>query len=529
MAYERFHEAMELYQALTSSDRATEMDRLQERAVEEVRQVALAGDDFTLEAARAGELIRIATLARENQDRDEWVIQELVAPAIELFDALFDYCPRYQKGNRTPYEEQPPHEFIGFTPISVGPPYPPPSSDMLEQLKQLWLPDTDYRPDEDEHFEKLAVAIHIKGSILLTTWLFGYADDIQPTLRQLGSLLGRWNRVIGLDNSGPNDNIHQIYSLSKWISAELASLDDNYAKALAEIAGSISATKDEEGYLRFSIAPWLAGASAQAEAYFKHIDRLADDIDDWLEIVRACELLSEAFFDPSMSQSFDDFWSSGHASWRERAGWAEARRKPDRFRRFFREREDELAVQRLQTYFLTEELWESLPLNAREALVRADRALVSATEGGWAGIPSDLRIATGGILNECLWQPLLAWAEKQQSFLSPEFSAIRRAKELLGKDPLDLAAYAEIVLPDPETGLFLKNELHVPKRDDDFIRQRGPKFLKQLRLTRNDPQHGRSPDSAIVRNLYAEALGIDQPGILPSLLRLLATDGRSAP
>ena len=48
MAYERFQEAMELYQALTSSDRATEMDRLQERAVEEVRQVALARDDFTL-------------------------------------------------------------------------------------------------------------------------------------------------------------------------------------------------------------------------------------------------------------------------------------------------------------------------------------------------------------------------------------------------------------------------------------------------------------------------------------------------
>ena len=198
------------------------------------------------------------------------MIRELVAPAIELFDALFDYCPQYQHNNSIPYDKQPPHEFIGFDPISVGLPDPPPSSDMLEQLKQLKLSDTTFRDDDEneESIWKLAVAIHIKGSILLTTWLFGYADDIQPTLRELGSLLERWNRVIGLDNSGPNDNIHQIYSLSKWISAELASLDDNYAKALTEIADSISATKDEESYLRFSIAPWLAGATAQAESLF---------------------------------------------------------------------------------------------------------------------------------------------------------------------------------------------------------------------------------------------------------------------
>ena len=136
----------------------------------------------------------------------------------------------------------------------------------------------------------------------------------------------------------------------------------------------------------------------------------------------------------------------------------------------------------------------------------------------------------GGILNQCLWQPLIAWAEKQQGFLEREFNAIRYAKELLGRDSLDLAAYAEVVLPDPKTGQFLKNELHVSERDDQFIRQRGPRFLNRLRNTRNVTQHGGgTPDRTIIRDLYAEAIGIDQPGVLLPLLRLLAKGGRSTP
>ena len=151
---------------------------------------------------------------------------------------------------------------------------------------------------------------------------------------------------------------------------------------------------------------------------------------------------------------------------------------------------------------------------------------MSSTRSRYALVANEIRIATEEILNQYLWQRLTAWAEKQDDYLLPAFSAIRRAKERLRDDAPSLDDYANLVLTDAGTSRFLRDELHAPDTDAQFMKQGVPKFLKRLREARNAGEHrlGHVPDAAAIRQLFAESLGIGRRGVLPDLVRLLAKD-----
>ena len=457
----------------------------------------------------------VADRARENRNGTDWVAEELVSPAIDLFSGLFDHCPLpHDAGYRIDY--------IGEREISLGVPDPLPSNDILESLRQLKLPEAIYQPDGEEPITELVIAINVKGSILFATWLrSGYGDDIQPNHRNLEHLLVRYT------GEGP-DTLPQIRSLSARVAAELAFQRGDYATALSRIADSIYCVYDVPiGPIH---VPWLSAVKARAEICFEHLEQSRGGNTDWPEVVKACEKLSKCSFSSYTDQGMhpDERVDTISDFWLEKMGWAQAQLTPDQIRDHLKEREDESAVQRLRTYFFADELWGKLSRRAQEALVSADRALVTGTQSRHAAILNEIRIASEEILNEYVWEPLNTWAVKQQDYLDSPFSGIRRARELFrvrGDRAPNLGEYADLVLKDVGTTRFLRNELRIVKKDEEFIKQRVPKFLKRLRDTRNPGEHqlGHDPEPATIHEVYAESLGIGREGMLPELVRLLAT------
>ena len=424
--------------------------------------------------------------------------------------------------------------YIGSLNIIAGRPDPLPSIDMLERLRGLQLPDTSYVPDEDEPSQDLIAVAYVRGATLFTAWLLsGYGDDIQPTHRELENLLVRLNSV-RLDSIDPLDRVR---SLSWRVSAELAFQRGDYAIALRKVADSIyplyhwdeiHANPPELSDAQF--APWLSGVEILAKNCIEAIEHGGSA--DWPAVVGACDLLSRCFFNGVKyiePRALDDSVETAHTFWIVKASWAQAQLTPDRLRNLLGQQDDESAVQRMETYFFVDGLWEKLPERAQRALVTADRTLMSSTSSRYALVANEIRIATEEILNEYLWKPLNAWAERQQDYPHAPFSGIRRAKEFLrmrGDDAPSLGDYANLVLMDVGTSRFLKDEFQTVKKDEEFIRQRLPKSLKRLLTVRNPGEHelGHDSERATIRDLYAESLGIGGKGVLPDLVRLLAKD-----
>ena len=497
MAYERFNKALELY------DHGELLDGHVSRLFDTLFEHIPESNDW-LPATELDTLLAQGTPLSQ--------IQETGPILFDEFDEA--YVAEYVRVENPEVRA----EFIGEIEINVGMPNPLPSADILNRLRRLELPDTRYRPDEDEQLDdELYVAIHVRGATLLATWLVsGYGDDIQPTHNELENLLARFDQI---DDSPIN--MAQIRCLSKRVTAELAFQNGDYAAALDGIAHSIDYL---HYYSEFTphFTPWLSGVEARSREYFENIERMPGQNVDWPKIAKACEALGICFHNR---------FSEGdeYAFWMQQTGWAQAQLTPDQLRIYLRDREDEGSVQRLQTYFLPEELWKLLPKRAQEALVSADRALVSSTHGRRSGVANEIRIATEEVLYHYLWLPLSGWAGKQRplpkglKMILDKPTQQRRSPSI--NDQVDLLWHSE-------TKAYFQS-LGLSENDVQFLTKenRTTQHLKNLQRTRNTAEHepGSNISSAKIRNLYAESLGIGRKGVLPELLHLLATDVRSTP
>ena len=164
-----------------------------------------------------------------------------------------------------------------------------------------------------------------------------------------------------------------------------------------------------------------------------------------------------------------------------------------------------------------------LPERAREALITADRTMVSSTLGRRAGILNEIRIATEEALQQYLWRPLSKWAESQRS-LYPGVKQILDKPVHQRRSP-SIDDYVQLLWHSGTKGYL--QSVGLSNEDMQFLTKenRMTKFLQTLQHTRNVAEHepGSTLDPAAIRNLYAEALGIGRKGVLPELVRLLAT------
>lgn len=367
----------------------------------------------------------------------------------------------------------------------------------------------------EEGVDNNSVSVFIGDDELpLTEEMYEVLSQTIPKLKYMASLAVGGTYVgeftVPFRENSIDDNLVMLDYLAHRVAFERAAWANNYVAALEHL----SASSTREGARKPLRSPWSLGNSSERAIHWceelKQRSRLAPGSVDWDSVTRSFTTINEHGDDETL------------AYWHRLMGFVEAELTPSQLRTLYDDREDERAATRLRKYFFPDPLWESMSKNAQEALVRVDRSFVSATQGGWGGIASDLRVATGELLGHCLWKPLIAWVVEQQAYALADSSAIRRAEELLRDDPLDLHAYEEILLPDPKTSAFLKNELRLPQKDYEFIRHRVPKFLSQLRAARNSSQHRTdyTPNHAQLHSLYAGALGIGGTGVLPALLRL---------
>ena len=394
------------------------------------------------------------------------------------------------------------------------------------------MPDTSYQPDGDEDlWDELAAAIHVRGAILLTTWLLsGYGDDIQPTHGELESLLARFDR---LDDSPMN--MARIRSLSKRVAAELAFQRGDYPTALNRIADAVY-------HLRFVhrdnlVTPWLSEVNVHARAYFEHVEQMSGRGIDWPEVFKACEKLSKCFYCPlddcdvypdqsgTWESTLPALENAEHVFWIEKMGWTQAQLTPDQLRVHLGNQEDESAVQRLRTYFFADGLWGKLSKRAQEALVSADRAFVTGTQSRYAAIANEIRIATEEVLYHCLWLPL----SETQRLPHPGLRMILDKPKQDRRSP-SIGDYVQLLWNSGIKDYF--QDLDLSSDDMRFLTKdnRTTKHLQTIRDARNAAEHepGDTVDPQTVRQLYTESLGIGRRGVLPELVRLLAKDRRGA-
>ena len=209
--------------------------------------------------------------------------------------------------------------------------------------------------------------------------------------------------------------------------------------------------------------------------------------------------------------------------WTSEIGYAEAQLTPDQLRSLYEGREDEAAANRLRIYFFPDDLWNHLSERAQQALVSADKQMVTGTAlSRSAGIFNELRIATEGVLHRYLWQPVSEWAKGQ----SPPPGGIEAVLARPGQERRapGLSDMVQILLRTNGVKDYLRS-IGVDKPGMDFLtkEKRTVEHLDKLRRARNPAEHeyGYSPNPAEVRTLYAESLGIGRKGVLPEMLRLL--------
>ena len=192
---------------------------------------------------------------------------------------------------------------------------------------------------------------------------------------------------------------------------------------------------------------------------------------------------------------------------------ASQRMSPSEFVEAQRKAEERKVRDRLRLYFFSD-IWDNLPEKARACLISADREYED--KGGWRpSIFENLSLATRELLVQVLLKPYNEFCSKQKEIKS-------------------LAALAPV--PSEYQDLYdTVQKLYYAPLFEDFLKQsfnsKDRKFIKglegvvrKLNPLRNEAVHDhrrtlKSFESDI-RETYAEFIGINCEGILPSLMRL---------
>ena len=425
-------------------------------------------------------------------------------------------------------------EKIGGLRIVVGSLSALPTNEMLDQLKKLEIPDTTYQPDADKSISwiDLQTAAYVQASILFTTWLLtGYGDDLRPAQSKLENLLARLKETLVLEEIN-----NMVRSLSERIAAQFAYERGNYSAALERIVNSIEELRffahlnPEESILHsigIALGPWLANGKSDAKTYLE-MAKNNNANTDLLKIARACDRMGEytldysVLIDITMLENRQRFSTSESDFWKTQRGWVEAQLTPDQLRSLYEGREDEAAANRLRIYFFPDGLWNHLSERSQQALVLADKQTVAGTAmSRRAGIFNELRIATEEVLHRHLWQPVSEWAKGQST--PPRGVAAVLAKPGEERRAPSISDLIQLLFT-----YGVRDYLRSIGVDDEGIRfltkeKQAAGYLQRLRRERNRQEHeqGYASDPAVIRALYAEALGIGRKGVLPEMLRLL--------
>ena len=454
--------------------------------------------------------------------------QDLPTSGVELFAALFEHCPP----STNPHTGRPySYNDIGMTSAAaaVQKPEAIPSLELLERLKALPMLVPPYIPDANQRTSELHATIYVKGAILLVTWMhYEYGDDIQPTHRELSQLLSRWRVSNEVDRG-----MRLISSLSKRVAAELAFQRGEYARALLNMAASIdeavefiyeALTNEEvdglwqDGYWA---PPWTYNGRERAMEYAELLRDKKPQGTDWQWVIMASQWLTVAYPEVLLSETEGALELQVQEYWANLAGWAEAQLTPDQLRSLYEERADEAAANRLRIYFFSDGLWKHLSERAQQALVSADKQMVAGTAmSRRAGVFNELRIATEEVLHRHLWQPMSVWAEGQ----SPPPRSVQAVLARPGRHAPGLDDFVQLLYTDGVKEYLHKSGVDKPGMDFLTKEKRTADYLQRLQRARNPAEHepDYAPDSAEIRALYAESLGIGRKGVLPEMLRLLA-------
>ena len=429
----------------------------------------------------------------------------------------------------------------------------------LRELTERLTPP--YQPDEPDDARSLFAAAHLQASRLALYLirsaagqgdrLFGYGgDDVSLLASDLKSLIDR--SKVSPDGSVPlpAQPLRAVESLWARTDTALAVRDEDYARALTsfeEAHSLVSTLHDDympEEELGDVVFPWELSEDPWLPDWLSESDLRAQVIADWFESLKArrgtrewkavaiaCDKLS--LLTDVLSRDSGEVvdgeergWE-WQAYWRRAAGWAEARLTPNDLLDLLQIKEYDAAEERLRAYFFDKPQWRSLSERAKEALISADKAWVSANSQrpirGIRSIPNELRKAAEDTLDRYLWDPLTKWADaEEQSKL--DFRELKKARERrakLGRDP-GLANYASI-LSDKGVVKYLQD--HFAKGDADFIKSKVKKHLGVLKAARDPEEHGKGAPVRLsdLRDLYAEFMGLGRHkrAILPELVRIL--------
>ena len=459
------------------------------------------------------------------------------------------------------------------------------AEDLPERLEEVTKRLTPrYQPDEPDDAEALFVAAHLQASRLASYLmqsaagrddrLFGYGEDAGLLASELRSLIERFKHTVSPGKSVLFPVVPSLWAIeSLWarVDAALAEREGEYARALTSLEqaqGLVSA-------LNFARAldipqpheelddvilwfPWEDSEDPWTPIWLSESELPAQTVVDWFEALKSrrgeqgwaalgitCDKLSlltdvltrdgeEVVDGEGKKVTWNDYWQRA-------SGWAEAQLTPDQLRDFLEAREDYAAGARLRAYFFTDDQWNALPDRAKESLISADRAWVSANSQrpvrGIRSIPNELRKATEHILQHYLWDPVVRWADKKEQG-NLDFRELRKVRDRLAKlghDP-GLVDYVGVSSNTKETtagrrtgilsdgGVVKYLQDHFGK-DADFIKNKVKKRLRMLKGLRDPEEHGKGAPVHLseIRDLYAEFMGIgrNRLAILPELVRIL--------
>ncbi len=402
----------------------------------------------------------------------------------------------------------------------------------IEQLRQEF--DLPYAPDgvgDDE--ETLVAAIHIHAIHLVRTYRLHdglLSEDVRALVQKLTSLRMRlWNLQGKPNLMEEGSDVLAPDLVVARVDVEIAAQDGEYERALRLMADNLPKELFAEVRL---------GANAPDEARWT-FNGIAQRIVNWINALKSnrntdWDAILEMFNQFALGSMHggeivtdDDGFSGFLIDYDQMLkAWVRGSLSLPEIRSIFEEREDAAAERRLQVYYFADGLWQALPNRARAALVSADRAFVSGGAGRASGILNELRIAAEELLRYRLWEPLILWMERQPDYLtSPDFVEIRYARERAHRGSPSLETHERLLRDGIGVGRFLRERVVGDKTGLQFITQQAAKHLGRLRQARNAAEHepGYEADSAAIRDLYAEAVGVGRKGVLPEMARLLGS------
>ncbi len=403
----------------------------------------------------------------------------------------------------------------------------------FDELRQEF--DLPYAPDgmgDDE--DTLIAAVHIHAIHLARTYRLHdslLSDDVRADVRKVTSLRERLWHLQGKPNLmedvlGPDLVVARV-------DVEIAVTDGDYERALRLMADNLPKEMLSEVRLGAN-APdkerWtFDGIGQRIVNWIKALK--GNPNTDWDEVLKLFDRITLGTFCAG-EEATDNDGFTGPLMYYDilLKEWVKGSLSLPEIRRLWEKSEDVDAARRLQVYYFGGDLWQTLPNRAQAVLVNADRAFVARSDAGrTAAILNELRIAAEELLRDRLWKPLIAWADEQADYRSPDFAEIRFARERAYRKSPSLETYEPLLRDGIGAGRFLREQAGVDEKGLQFIKQQAAETLRRLRQARNaaEHNHGHEADLAEIRDLYADAVGIGRKGVLPELARLLGK-GRGA-